>query len=1272
MRKRRFIPALLTSVLVLAVGVGPPTAGAEESDGAAAPATKARRVILFGSDGMRPDHVLSYARQGHMPNFRTLLRSGVRGTNGLRQGFPPNTGVGWHTVGTGTWPGEHGSTNNTFHRTGDQFGNRTSFATDGILQADHIAQAAERAGKTVVAVEWVGTRNLRPALQGPLVDFRTFFSDRGVLVNYDLPGQPALANEFGVTYQRVTLNPATGWAGAPASFSPAREQRLKLTNTALPAADNVDRFYDLYIYDSTDDGRTNYDRVLLAPAEAGKNAAGAVANLAADQWAEIKLTLIGARAGQTAGFYVKAIEIAPDLSRFRIYYTSISRVNASYNRLGPAGSAAFEETLAARFPTSTAADFAPLEAEIVDEDTYVEQGLKWSEAHWAYMRYIVRDLGVNPDLFLVGVPTTDEFQHQFLALTVPRDMDGRPNPYFDNVNGDGTRDGRLAARRGYIRDAYHEADATLGLARRLVRNETVLATSDHGFAPQWLAVNASRVLVDAGLQTAETISNCRVAATDTLQRVKACWAGGTAQIYIRLEGRDPRPTSGPAAGTPGVTQANYESVRQQIAAAFRGLTDPATPGRQVIAQVFMKEELRDVAGTDALHPSRSGDVVVVARPPYQFDAPTAGQRIAFSHFFGQHGYLPDLVDLRDQVNMHGNFVASGPGVARRSPVANVRAIDVAPTVAFLMRIPGPQNASGRILYEILPRQAIAHRRARAGAAAAGAAGAITGRHRLRRLPLREITILHISDFHGQLVPLSEAADNVAGSGAINQTYDIGGAAFLKPWFDVYRREARNGHLTLTAGDAVGATPPISSFFGDKPTIEAMNMMGFRADGLGNHNFDRGQEYLRTELIPLARFPYLSANVVDAAGRTPPEWRPTRIFRFGNVKLGFVGFTNEDAPTVVRPGAFGPFQVADIETAVNRHARALKRRGAHAVVAMGHEGATGGTVSEPTGPLVEIADALRGVNVLIGDHEDFQVLTRRPNGLLVTANRSKGIRFTRIRVVVNVETGRLVYRTADFHKPWNIGVAPDGAIQARLDELRARLATELGRVIGNSTRFIPRADACGQSAGRTCESLVGNVVTDAMRRAYNVEFAITNSGGLRSNLTCPTADIATDFCPPYTPPPYPITRGQVLEVLPFGNVVVTMGVNGAELKAMLENGVSRMPAADGRFPQVSGLCFTYDVSLPPGSRVVSARRQAADGSCTGAPIDLTAASTYTIATNDFTATGGDAYPNFSGRFTTRDLMDQVTADSIQGLGTISPAIQGRIVCTGTGCPTITAP
>ncbi len=596
----------------------------------------------------------------------------------------------------------------------------------------------------------------------------------------------------------------------------------------------------------------------------------------------------------------------------------------------------------------------------------------------------------------------------------------------------------------------------------------------------------------------------------------------------------------------------------------------------------MKEELRNVDGSDSLHPNRSGDVVVVLKPPYQFDAATLGQTIAFSQFFGQHGYLPETVDLASDVNMHATFVAAGMGIKKQDPVAGIRAIDLAPTISFMMGIPGPVNARGRILYELFNSPT----------------------------RFKEATILTISDFHGQLTPLSQTADTFSAP-----AYSIGGAAYLKPWFDWYRAEAKDGSITLSAGDLVGATPPISNFFGDKPTIELANMMGVDGNVLGNHEFDRGQEYLRTELIPLADFPYLTANAIDpATGLPPAEWTPSHIYEFDGFKLGVVGFTLTELPTLIFPGYLDPFVITDPVAAVNAEVAKVKEENRlKAVIAIGHQGANLGTVTMPDltqSPLVDIANGLEGVPVIIGGHTHTQYVASLPNGMLLNENVNAGYRFSRIRVVVDSKTKAVIYKTGDYHKPWNIGVTPDPAIQAIINDLNAQLAPIFSTVIGSSSRYVPRADACGRSDGRLCESLVGNLAADAIRITYNTDFAITNSGGLRADLTCPTTDNPSDFCPPYTPPPYPITRGSVFGVLPFGNVVFTVSISGAELKTFLENGVSAMPTANGKFPQVSGLCFTYDISAPVGSRVLSAVRQAADGSCTGAPVDLTAASTYT--------------------------------------------------------------
>ena len=1278
---RSFSALLIVSMLLLPAGAlaAPETAPAN--------AALASRVVFFASDGMRPDLMEQYAAAGAMPTYAALMAAGVRGDNGMVQAFPPNTGVGWYTMATGTYPSEHGSTNNTFFRAGDTFTNRTSFSGAGVLQADTIANAAERAGKKVAQIDWVG--GVAAGINGPTVDFTNFFSNRGVLVGAADPVEQAGSQFFGVDYEVAAVAAASGWTDVPLGDPAAAPKQTTWLIRSTFAAQNGNRTYNVYFYDSITDGGVSYDHAIVSPV--GKVGPGPLVpsiDLKVGDFLPIKLMgangLIGARAGQTVGHYVKLISLAPDASQFKLHDTSLARAiatcrTAACNALPHlAGEDPLEAYIANNLLPWAAADFAPEEAGVVDEDTYIQQGRDLERAYsLQVINYILHDLQPNTDLAMVGYPFTDEVSHQFLGLVTPNDPDGTLNPCFDvtpkfddvQCTGRGTAN-RVAIREGYIRSAYEDADEKLGITRQLMGgNPTTFAGSDHGFGAQRYAINANKVLFDATINgtslhassaIAQNCNNPFGGPSIANDLTKACWAGGTIQIYIN-------PAQLQSTANPGFP--TYAAVQAAIIDAFQNLTDPANPGKQVIMKIMKKEELRNVDGSDSLHPNRSGDVVVVTMPPYQSDAGTNGVAIALSHFFGQHGFLPDYVNLTGNINMHATFVASGPGIRHQdTPVAGIRAVDVAPTFAFLMNIPGPQNARGKILYNLTPNPA----------------------------RYKEITILDISDYHGQLVPLAEAADT------LGPTFTIGGSAFLKPWFDIYRAEAPNGSLTIAAGDSVGATPPISTFFGDTPTIEIMNMMGFSADGLGNHNFDRGQAYLRNTLIPLANFPYVSANVVDPATSDPPaEWSKSKVFTVGGVKVALVGFTNDDAPTLVSPDAFSPFIVKNSLEEVNKRAGQLRKQKIPVIVAIGHLGATAGTLTAPSGPLIDLANGVTNVDAVIGDHTDFQVLTTLGNGVLVTENRSKGIRFTRVRLVFDTSTNSVTYKTADFHKPWDIGVTPDPAIQARIDDLTAQLAPIFNIVVGQSTVVIPRADACtaatGRVDGRACESLIGDLVTDALRSQYGTDFALTNSGGLRADLTCPagaTDPNAADFCPPSLYPvpnagQYPITRGQVLGVLPFGNVSATLTINGAELKDYLETAVSSLPnVTNGRFGQVSGLCFTFNIEGAPatfaangimnpgtGSRVVSAVRQAADGSCTGAAITFNASDSYTLATNDFTAGGGDGYPTLRSRITTRDILDQDLADylgSVPG-GVVSPVIQHRIHCTdsnpsgGLACP-----
>src|SRR5262249_60109201 len=102
------------------------------------------------------------------------------------------------------------------------------------------------------------------------------------------------------------------------------------------------------------------------------------------------------------------------------------------------------------------------------------------------------------------------------------------------------------------------------------------------------------------------------------------------------------------------------------------LKDPAT-GKPLVEKVFTKARLANVDGSDSLNPTRSGDVVVVTKVPYEFDGNTVGTLVAPSLFFGQHGYLPDDVDLKHNINMHATFVAGGPDIVHQSSARRLRA-----------------------------------------------------------------------------------------------------------------------------------------------------------------------------------------------------------------------------------------------------------------------------------------------------------------------------------------------------------------------------------------------------------------------------------------------------------------------------------------------------------------------------------------------------------------------------------------------------------------------
>jgi 2',3'-cyclic-nucleotide 2'-phosphodiesterase (5'-nucleotidase family) len=181
----------------------------------------------------------------------------------------------------------------------------------------------------------------------------------------------------------------------------------------------------------------------------------------------------------------------------------------------------------------------------------------------------------------------------------------------------------------------------------------------------------------------------------------------------------------------------------------------------------------------------------------------------------------------------------------------------------------------------------------------------------------------------------------------------------------------------------------------------------------------------------------------------------------------------------------------------------------------------------------------------------------------------------------------------------------------------------------------------QEVTRGAESSLGDVVADALRVATGADLALVNGGGLRGNRVYGAGSA--------------LTRGDLLREMPFGNLAVVLEVSGEQVRAALEHGVSKAPALSGRFPQVSGLSFTYNPAAAPGRRV---------GSITIGGKALDPAARYRLATSDYLAGGGDGYAMLSGAkaLGTREaapLLANTVMEQVQRLGRIAVTPGSRI-------------
>lgn len=636
---RQYLVGLLC--LALAVGFAAPSVSVP----APASAASGERVLVVISDGMRHDLMKRFVADGVMPAYAEILETGVEADGGMIPNVPANSGPGWAALITGASPAVNGVTNNTFHDNTQPVSPwGVSAWTAGVNQAETILDAAEDAGLTVMSLG-VQTFDTASIPTGVVMDsYPDWSTGRGIVTNYEVPLQwtDLLATGPYLSNTVVEFVEAEGWTNAPDSFSPAQEAPL-----AMLAFSGTPVDYLLYIFDSTDDGTTNYDRVMVAP---GKDAAEGTAIVGVGEWSEDIPATVDDVAG---GFYVKLLELAPDLSQFRLYFTPVTRARAWPESV--------EEDVVANFDAIKPIDYSPYILGMIDAETFVEQQIDNAELLGQEIYpYLIRTY--EPDLVLAGSEATDAIQHRFLSLAI------EGGDQYDAENG--------PTYYGYLEAAYRATDDFVRALWDEMPDAHVFVTSDHGFHSTGMAINANLVLESIGLYNP---------ADPASSQVVAFGAGGLLQVYIKVVGRNPDGV---------VAEEDYELLREQIVSAFEDL------GPDVIDRALLKEETESIPITDEvswnmLHPDRTGDVVVFSKPPYQFDAAMAGEVTAPTPIYGQHGFLPTSPESRSV------FAAAGPTIDQGIVIGPVTAMDLAPTVAAILGIDVPAQAQGSVLPMLL-------------------------------------------------------------------------------------------------------------------------------------------------------------------------------------------------------------------------------------------------------------------------------------------------------------------------------------------------------------------------------------------------------------------------------------------------------------------------------------------------------------------------------------------------------------------------------------------
>lgn len=470
---------------------------------------------------------------------------------------------------------------------------------------------------------------------------------------------------------------------------------------------------------------------------------------------------------------------------------------------------------------------------------------------------------------------------------------------------------------------------------------------------------------------------------------------------------------------------------------------------------------------------------------------------------------------------------------------------------------------------------------------------------------KTVTVLVTADIHGHLEPYKPRGSD----------YYIGGMAKMARFVNEMRAVQPN-LLLLDVGDAPYNTN-VANLFEGEPVIRLMNLMGYDAMAIGNHDFDFPFNVMERNAA-LADFPFLSANTYYH-GEFPVFLDPYVILEVEGIRFGIIGVTDDSSAWYTHPRNVIGITFEDHYEATIRVVEEIQDD-VDIILILAHLHGHNARLPHRLG---------WPVYMVLGGGEDKVELPTLINDIWLIASGKHAELVSQIHINFWQEVP-LGFNFGHVFMSENLPVDPVADLLIR--KYVSHMDDVLEHVVGYTHVFLEG----DRGVVRLSESNLGNLIADSLREVTGADLAIQNGGGIRASIN-----------------PGEITIKDIYTVLPFDNIVVVLEVTGQTVWDTLEHGVSWWPGAGGGFLQVSGMEYVFDPNQPVGKRIQSV-------TVDGKPIDLD--QKYMMAANDFLSGGGDMFTMLAEArevIRTRSYLRDIFWEYLQMFDAVSPDLEGRI-------------